>query len=163
MKAQTKDSKHENPVSEATGNAMKNYEQAVRTSLKLQEEASKWWTSMFNQASVSQEWQKRMGEITGMANQFMPIAQRRMEDMMGLIEKSNRTSAEVFKKAIDAAQSPAAPDSQAKWMDVWASSMGAVRTNTEALSEMSSKTIDSWIGFIRKNSEMAETRAAKAI
>ena len=161
MKAQTsKETK--NPVSGAADHAMKNYEQAVRTSLKLQEEASKWWTSMFNQASFTQEWQKRMSEFTGMANHLMPLAQRRMEDVMGLMEKNSRTSAELLKKAVDAAQTPVLADSQTKWMDVWTSSMGAVRSNTEAMTEISSKAIDSWINFVRKNSEQTEPRIARA-
>lgn len=152
----------ENPVTGAADTAMKNYEQALRTSLRFQEEATKWWTSVFNQGNYGQEWQKRMTDLTGMANHLMPLAQKRMEDVMGLMEKNSRTSAELFKKAVDAAQTPVLSESQAKWMEVWTSSMGAVRSNTEAVSQISSKAIDSWIDFIRKNTEVAEARVAKA-
>ncbi len=152
----------DNPVSGAADTAMKNYEQAIRTGLRLQEEASKWWTSMFNQGNYTQDWQKRMTDLTGMANHLMPLAQKRMEDVMGLMEKNSRTSAELFKKAVDAAQTPVLSESQAKWMEVWTSSMGAVRSNTEAFSQISSKAIDSWIDFIRKNTEATEARVAKA-
>ncbi len=152
----------ENPVKGAADTAMKNYEQAIRTGLRLQEEASKWWTSVFNQGGYSQEWQKRMSDFTGMANHLMPMAQKRMEDVMGLMEKNSRTSAELFKKAVDAAQTPVLAESQAKWMEVWTSSMGAVRSNTEALSQISGKVIDSWIDFVRKNTEVPEARVTKA-
>jgi len=39
--------------------------------------------------------------------------------------------------------------------------MGAVRANAEAVSELSSKAIDSWIDFVRKNTEVMEAKAAK--
>ena len=150
------------PVSEMADSAMKNYEQAVRTGLKLQEEAGKWWTSVFNQASLTEDWQKRFTQMSGMANSLVPLAQRRMEEVMNLMEKNSRTGAELMKKAVDAAQTPVMAESQAKWVDFWTSSMGAVRSNAEAVSQISSKSIDAWIDFVRKNSDVIETRIPKA-
>jgi hypothetical protein len=150
------------PMSEMADTAMKNYEQAIRTSLKLQEEAGRWWSSMLNQTAMAQDWQKRVSNVTGMANSLMPIAQKRMEEVMSLMEKNSRTGAELMKKAVDAAQTPAIAESQAKWMEFWTSSMGAVRSNAEAVTQISSKAIDSWIDFIRKNAEVAEVRVPKA-
>jgi hypothetical protein len=149
------------PVSEIADNALRNYEQAVRTGLKLQEEAGKWWSSMFNQASFAEDWQKRLNQMTGMANSLVPLAQRRMEEVMTLMEQNSRTGAELVKKAVDAAQTPVMAESQAKWMEFWTSSMGAVRSNAEAVSQISSKTIDSWIDFVRKNSDFVESRISK--
>jgi hypothetical protein len=149
------------PISEMADTAMKNYEQAVRTSLKLQEEAGRWWSSMLNQANVTQDWQKRLSDMTGMANNIMPLAQRRMEDVMTLMEKNSRTGAELMKKAVDAAQAPAIAESQAKWMEFWTSSMGAIRSNAEAFSQLSAKAIDSWIDFVQKNSEVTQVRVPK--
>lgn len=149
------------PASEAADNAMRNYEHAVRTGLKFQEEAGRWWSSMLNPTSGAQDWQKRMTNLTGMANSLMPMAQHRMEEMLSLIEQNNRTGTELMKKAVDAAQTPVLAESQAKWMEFWTSSLGAVRSNTEAMSEISSKTIDSWIEFVRKNTDITEVRVPK--
>jgi hypothetical protein len=66
-----------------------------------------------------------------------------------------------MKKAVDAAQTPVPAECQAKWMDFWATSLGTVRSNTEAVSQMSSRAIDSWIEFVRKNSEITEVRTPK--
>ncbi len=150
------------PMTEMADKALKNYEQALRTGLKMQEEAGKWWSSMFNQATVAQDWQKRLNNMTGMASSLIPLAQRRMEDVITLMEKNSKTGAELVKKAVDAAQTPVIAESQAKWMEFWTSSMGAVRSNTEAVSELSGKVIDSWIEFVRKNTEITEVRVPKA-
>ncbi|HWX20271.1 MAG TPA: hypothetical protein VN578_10255 [Candidatus Binatia bacterium] len=149
------------PLADMADTAMKNYEQAVRTSLKFQEEAGKWWSSMLNQATFAQDMQKRFNNVTGMANTLMPLAQRRMEEVMSLVEKNGRTSAELMKKAVDAAQTPVIAESQAKWTEFWTSSMGAARSNAEALAQISTRTFDSWIDFIQKNTEVTEIRVPK--
>lgn len=150
------------PVSEMADTARKNYEHAVRTGLKFQEEAGRLWGSMLNQTNMAEDWQKRISSMTGMANSLVPIAQRRMEDMLALMEKNSRTGAELMKKAVDAVQTPVLSESQAKWMDFWTSSMGAVRSNAQAFTDISNKAIDSWIEFVRKNGEVSEPRTAKA-
>ena len=149
------------PVTEMADKAMKNYEQALRTGLKFQEEAGKWWSTMFNQATFAQDWQKRVTDMTGVASSFMPLAQRRMEEVISLMEKNSKTGSELMKKAVEAAQAPAVAESQAKWLDFWSSSLGAVRSNTEAVSQISSKAIDSWIEFVRKNTEVTDVRVPK--
>jgi hypothetical protein len=148
------------PLSELADAALKNYEQALRTSLKLQEEAGKWWSSMLHQTTLAEDWQKRVSSMSGLTSSLLPVAQRRLEDMMSLVEKNSHTSAELLKKAVDAAQTPALAESQAKWMDFWTCSMGAARSNAEAVSQISSKAIDSWIDFVRKTSDAAEVHPA---
>jgi len=151
----------EKSVSEMTDTAMKNYEQAVRTTLKLQEEAARCWSSMLNQTTLVQDWQKRLDDFNGMANKFVPLAQQRMEEVISLMEKNSRTGAELMKKAVDAAQTPVISESQAKWMEFWTSSMGAMRTNTEAFAEIGTKAVDSWIDFVRRNTDLNQVRGTK--
>jgi hypothetical protein len=149
------------PVSEMADTTMKNYEHALRTSLKFQEETGRLWSSMLNQASLGQDWQNRLSSMAGMANRLVPMAQHRMQDMLHLMEKNGRTGAELMKKAVEAAQTPVLAESQAKWLEFWASSLGAVRSSTEAVTEISNRAIDSWIEFLRENGEVSEPRAGK--
>jgi hypothetical protein len=152
----------EKPMSDITDTAMKNYEQAIRTTLKFQEEAARCWTSLLNQGALVHDWQKRVDNYTGMANKLVPLTQQRLEEVIGLMEKNSRTGAELMKKAVDAAQTPDVSESQAKWMEFWTSSMGAVRSSTEAFAEIGTKAVDSWIDFVRKNTELNEFRAPKS-
>jgi hypothetical protein len=158
----TKENGKSNPVSEVADTVLKNYEQAVRTGLKLQEEAGRWWSSMLNHTACAPDLQKRFTSMTGVANSLLPLAQKRTEEVMALVEKNSRTGTELFKKAVDAAQTPVIADSQAKWMDFFTASIGAARDNTEALTQMGSKAVDSWIDFVQKNTEVTEIRVPKA-
>ena len=88
MKDKAKESTNQKtkPLSEAADKAMKNYEQAVRTGLKLQEEAAHLWTNLLNQSASPQDWQKRVSSASTVANGVLPAAQKRMEEVLGLVE-----------------------------------------------------------------------------
>ncbi len=148
-------------TAEMTNQAMKNYEQALRTGLKMQEEAVKWWSGMITHATTAQDWQNKLNNVASLANEVMPMAQKGMEEVLDLFEKNSRTGNELMKKAVEAAQAPVIADSQSKWMDVFTSSLGAMRSNAEAFTQMSTKAIDSWINFVRQNTEVTEIRVPK--
>jgi hypothetical protein len=152
----------EKQMSDIADKALKGYEQAMRTGVKLQEEATHWWTNILNQAASPHDWQQRVNNVGAIANGIMPAAQRRMEEILQLMEKNSRTGADLVKKAVDAAQTPVIAESQAKWMDFWTASMSAARSNAEAFTEINSKAIDSWINYVRKNTEVTEIRVPKS-
>ncbi len=150
------------PLTEMADAALKNYEQALRTGLKLQEEAVRCWTNVFNQTASPQDWQRRITNITALTSEMMPMTQRRMEEMLDLVEQNSRVGAELMKKAVDAVQSPVPAESQAKWMDFATYSLGAARSTAEAVTQISTRAIDSWIDFVRKNTAVTEIRVPKA-
>ena len=136
---------------------MRNYEQALRTSVKLQEEAGRWWTTMLNQTASAQDWQKRMTNITSMANGVMPVAQRRMEEVMELMEKNSRTGADLVKKAVEAARPPRSQNASPNGL-MFGPPPWTWLERLEALTQINSRVIDSWIDFARKNTEVTEVR-----
>ena len=140
----------------------KNCEQGLRTSLKLQEEAGRWWSSVYNPASCAQQWQEQFNSVVRVANNVLPLAQKPMNDLVNLAEKNSRTGADLMKKAIEAAQTPTLSESQSKWTEFWSASLGTVRCNTEALSQIGAKAVDSWASFVRENVVETELRGGKA-
>lgn len=158
---ETKTDKEKVPVFDLADQAMKNCEQAVRTGLKLQQEAGQWWVGLFNQCASAQDWQKRFTNVASVANGVMPAVQKRMEEVLDLMETNSQTGAELMKKAVDATQTPVVAESQTKWMEFWTSSLGAVRSNAEALTQINTRAIDSWIDFVRQNTEVTQIRMPK--
>jgi hypothetical protein len=148
-------------ISEMSDAMRKNCEQALKTSLKLQEEAGRWWGSVFNPAACAQNWQEQLNTATRTANTILPLAQKPVSELIDLVEQNSRTSADLMKKALGAAQTPALAESQAKWAEFWTSSLQAARANTETLSQIGAKAIDSWSGFIRTNADAAESRSSR--
>jgi len=149
------------PVREMADTARKNYEQAVRTGQRFQDEATQWWTRVLGQTVTAADWQQQYARFATFTSNVMPIAQRRLDETMELMEKNSRTAAELMRKAIDALQTSSFPESQTKWMEVWSTSMKAMQSNVEALTEISTRTLDSWIDLVRKNTEVTQLRVPK--
>ena len=168
MKEDTKDTgkeqwqEQQKAFSDIAEKVMKNYEQAFRTGLKLQEEAVKCCTGLADPVEAAQEWQKGIANAAKVTSTLLPNAQKRLEEALDLAEKNSKTSTELLRKAVDAAQTPVAAESQSKWVEVATSSLGALRSNVEALTQINGKVIDSWIEFVKKSSQVIQTPAAKA-
>jgi hypothetical protein len=147
---------------EMADKARRNYEQAIRTGQRLQEEAGQWWTRLLSQTATATDWQRGFSKFTSLAGNAMPIAQRCLEGTMDVMEKSGRASADLMKRAVDAAQTASPAECQTKWMEFWTASMRATQSNVEAVTQLSTKTIDSWIDFVRKNSDAGEVHIPRA-
>ena len=139
--------KTKNPASELFDQGLKNYEQALRTGLKVQEEAGKCWTKLLNQAASPQDLQK---QITSLANDVIPATQKSMEGCLELLEQNSRASVELVKKGMEAAQTTNYPDTQAKVVEFCESSLKSLKANAQAIVDINAKAIDSWMAFVKK-------------
>jgi hypothetical protein len=162
MKDKAKESTYQKtkPLSEAADKAMKNYEQAVRTGLKVQEEATHLWTNLLNQGASPQDWQKRFSGATTVANGILPAAQKRLEEVVHLVEQNTKASTDLFKKAADVCQTTTLPECQSKWLELCTASVDLARSNFEAVTQINSRAVDSWIDYVRKSADVTEVKTA---
>ncbi len=163
MKEKSEETRREkaNPFQEMAEQAVKNCEQGLRNGLKLQEEASKWWSNVAGQTGSAQDWQKRFTHATSVATNFTNASQKRAEELLDLTEKNAKVGVDLAKKAADAMQAPSFAESQSKWMDFWTSSLGAVRSSSESMVQIGGRALDAWIDFVQKNSEATQIRVPK--
>lgn len=146
-----------NPASEMLDQGLKNYEQALRTGLKLQEEAGKCWTKLLNQAASPQDLQKQMAS---MVNDMIPATQKSMEGYLGLIEQNTRASVDLVKKGLEAAQATNYAEAQHKVTNFCESTLNALKANSQAIFDINAKAVDSWVAFVKKAT--AENHEPKA-
>ena len=152
--------KTKNPASEMLDQGLKNYEQALRTGLKVQEEAGKCLTKLFTQATSPQDLQK---QISSIANEVIPAAQKSMENCIELIEQNSRASVELVKQGLEAAQATTYADAQSKVTELCESSLKTLKANAQAILDVNSKALDAWTGFVKKAAaQVPEMKAAKA-
>jgi hypothetical protein len=145
------------PVSEVFDQAMKNYEQALRTGLKFQEDTGKCLVNLFNQGGSPQDAYKQF------TSEVIPAAQKRFSECVELLEQNSRTGFDVLKKGVEATQTASIAETQTKWVDVCEQSLKSLRTNAQAVADINAKAIDSWIEFVKKASaEVTESKSAKA-
>ena len=148
-------------VAEMTEAFRKNCDQALRTGMKLQEEAGRWWHSAFNPAGCVEYWQEQLNAVTRTANNLLPLTQKPVSELIDLAEENGKLSADLMKAAMEASQSAGPADSQAKWTEFWTATLGVAQKNTEAISGINSRMIHSWSAFIRKTADSAEARDSK--
>lgn len=146
------------PVTDLYDQAIKSYEQALKTGVKMQEESAKYFSTLVNQTTSPQDWQKRMKSVT---DEFIPQTQKTVEDSVKLIEQTTRTSIELLKKAVATGQPATMQDAQAKFLGLWEASLNAMRDTAVSVTQANNKAIESWVSYARKNSEPA-TAGAKA-
>jgi hypothetical protein len=141
-----------NPANELFEQAMKNYEQALKTGLKLQEETAAVWTKLFNQGGVAEDWQK---QAKALSDELVPKTQKALNDNLKLIEQSGKTSVELLKKAVTATQATSIQEAQSNFLGLWESSIQAMRETAEAVSQANNRALDSWVQFARKTTTPA--------
>ena len=148
------------PASEMFDQALKNYEQALRTGLKLQEEAGKCFTKLLNQAASPQDLQK---QVTSTANDCIPATQKAMEGYLELLEQNSRASVDLLKKGLEAAQSTTFADTQSKVVEFCEASLKSLKSNAQAIVDINTKAIDAWVNIVKKaTAEVVEPKAEKA-
>lgn len=138
------------PVAELFEQAMKNYEQALKTGLKVQEESARWCVGLLSQAATPQEWQKKMKAI---ADDVLPQTQKSVEESLKLIEKNSRATIDLLKKAAAVAQSGTPQEAQSKFLGLWEASFNAVRDTAQTVTQANTRALEAWLDFVRKSAE----------
>jgi hypothetical protein len=154
QRTESKGTQRQKDMSDMADEAMKNYDQVVKTTLRVQEEASRYWTSLLSRSASAQDWQRPVSAFTAIANGVLPQAQRRMQEVLELAENNTKAGVELMKKAVEVMQTPGMAERQAGWMDLWATSLGAARSNAEAVMQIGSRAVNSWVNFVQKSSDV---------
>lgn len=139
--------------------AMKNYEQTLRTGVKLQEDTAKWWTNFFHQATQTQELQRQMSSIV---SQSIPTAQRSMEESLKLIDQASKATLNLLKKTMNGSCTSAASDVQSDVQQLWQSSLNVIQSNLQSINESQTKAMESWTELMRKGATSAASTASAA-
>ena len=131
-------------LAQLTQTALKNYEHAVRTGLKMQEEAGQCWSSILDgRTCLNQGWSAQL------AKRLAPFAEQRAQDMMEWVQRSGRTSTDLMRKAVEAAETADAGRRQAQWLELWSASISAVRNQAEATTALGSRSFEAWMELVQ--------------
>lgn len=156
---QEKSSAHQNQTN-AAGNelfdqAIKSYEHALRTGVRLQEDAARWWTNLFHQTAWTQDWHRH---VSSAMSQAIPTAQKNMEESIRLMDQSSKTSLNFFKRAADAPRTGTASEMQSQVQEMWQSSLNVLQSNMQAISESQARLMETWTDFVGKGAASASAK-----
>jgi hypothetical protein len=136
--------------------ASKAFGDAIKTGVKFQEDATRWWSDALEKAGPLGEWQKRT-LLT--VNQAIPVAQKNTEELMRNFEANYKKGLDLLKKAFS--QNGNGGDYQAKIREVWQDSLELVREGTQSVANSNVKMMQLLADLLKQNAECV-TNAAKA-
>jgi BMFP domain-containing protein YqiC len=144
-------------MSELVEQAVGCFDAALKTGVKLQEDATKWWSDMLNEAGSIQEWQKK---LTSCMTDAIPTAQKNAEECLHMIDQNTRSSMDLLKKAFDACQSESIADAQGKMQELWSASLSALRQNAQTIVQTNARVMESWVAFCKAGPDGRRAPAA---
>ena len=150
--------KTKTPGADLYDQAVRNYEQALKTGLRLQEECGKWWTNVLNQTTRPQAWEKN---VASALNEAFPAARKNIEETLRLVEENSHASLDLLKKATETAQSSSVAEGQARVQKLWQTSLDLLQHNAQAMTQANARLVETWTQFARKSTNGAPAAAAK--
>ena len=124
---------------------------ALKSSVKIQEEVGKWWSDTLEQAGPVTDWQKKSRALV---TEAIPAAQKNAEEWLKLVEQNYKRSITLLKKAFETNADPA--EVRAKTQQLWEESMELIRDNAQAMADANKKMLELWAGMLKKNVECAK-------
>jgi hypothetical protein len=134
-------SKGEASAGEYFENALKSFEEAVQCALRLQNDSTKFWTSLAEKGTLPSEWQEKAREY---AKQAIPATQENVEELLRLIEGNSRASLDFLQKAVEASDSRTIEEAQSRTRELWESSLQSLRANAQAVVQANAKAMSYW-------------------
>ncbi len=135
-------------VSDWFHKATETLDAAMKSQVKFQEETMQWWAEMAGGSNSIQDWQKRAQTL---AMEAIPTAQKSAEEYMRAVDQTYRTGLELLRKSFEGGEFHSLDDLQSRVPSLWETTLGALRTNTQAFIQANTKAIESWAELVRKS------------
>ena len=133
--------------------ATRNYEQWLKSGLKLQQESAKWVTSALGE-NVTADVQEKM---KSWVEDAIPQTQKNMELWLKLVEQQTGAALDLMKKGASMSQPSTLQEAQKGMFTLWEASLGAMCETTQTLTQVGSKTMESWMDFGRRAGETSRS------
>ncbi len=131
--------------------AIETFETAVKTGVKVQEEATKCCTDMVSEWGTPQQWQEK-------AQQFMveliPAAQQNVDQAVASMNDNAKTSMELLKKSMETFQGESFDDMQGKTRELYEAMLEAMRKNAQTMVQTNTRILESFSELAKKGTKV---------
>jgi hypothetical protein len=127
--------------------ALRNYENALKSGIELQEESVNLWKTLLTQLGSPEEFQAK---LESMQSEAFPAARKRMEEFVELFNRSSNQTLELFEKSMSVYQAKSVTDAQRRLQDLMESSLSTLRGNVQTALNTNAKIISSWKDILER-------------
>jgi len=121
--------------------AMRSYENALKSGIQLQEESVNLWKDLLTKLGSPEEFQAKFESMTADA---FPKARERMEDFVETFNRTSKQTIDLFEKTLSVYQATSVTDAQRRVQDLIESSLAALRVNVHSALNTNAKITASW-------------------
>ena len=134
-------------INEFFHEAMRCYEQALKSGIQLQEESVNLWKDLLSKLGSSEEFQAKLESMTKDA---FPKARERMEEFVETFNRTSKQTIDLFEKTLSVYQATSVPEAQRRVHDLIESSLATLRTNVHSALNTNAKIIADWKELVER-------------
>jgi len=128
-------------INEIFHEAMRSYEQALKSGIKLQEESVNLWKDLLSKLGSPEEFQAKLKSLSA---DVFPNARKRMEEFIETFNTTSNQAMDLFEKTLGVYQATSVTDAQRRMQDVIESSLATLRVNVHTALNTNAKIVASW-------------------
>ena len=137
--------------------AIRAWESAVESGVKMQEEYTKWLRQSCCQSGAIKDW---YGKTQSAVGETVAKVQENIDEAVQLVNQQAESSIRLVQKALEARQNESGADAQTRLTEWWDAALEAARTNTQAVLAANSRMLATWSDMAQKfNGDAADTMA----
>ena len=127
--------------------ALKFYEDALKSGIELQEESLKTWKDLLNQVGSPEDLKKKLEALT---KDVFPKNSARIEDISKVFQENAKQCTDLFSKTVGVYQSSSLNEGQDRIQDLMESSLTAMRSNVHSVVDTNSQVMKIWNNLLNK-------------
>ena len=127
--------------------AVDNFDNALKTGVKLQEDSLKWWSELATDSTDRSDWQKRAQSVF---EEVIPTARKNAEESLKTFDQISKGSLEFLKTAFNSTPADTGPELQQRIQKLWEETLTALRKNTEAVLDTHARAMNQWTTTFQK-------------
>jgi predicted RNase H-like HicB family nuclease len=127
--------------------AIKFYEEALKSGIQLQEESLTLWKNLLKQLGTPEELREKLESLSGGA---FPEAKEKIEEIMKAFQENSKQGMELCTKALSVYQSPNWMEGQARFQDLMETSLTTMRNNVHTVLDTNAKLMESWNELVER-------------
>lgn len=147
MTTKTREKPAAETTQEAVQDALKFFEDALKSGIQLQEESVKLWKDVLEQAGSPEELKKKLESLT---KESLPLNKERLDNITKVFQDSAKQCTDLFSKTVGLYQVSSPAEGQERLQDLVESSLSALRSNVHSVVDMNSQITKSWDDLLNK-------------
>ena len=129
---------------------------AMQAGARLQGEAIRWWSGIFQGARALPGKQR---PTQNLMTEIIPGAQKNVDQYRMLFDHSYHRSLDLLRRALEASQCQSYGEAQRRMLDLWQASIGNLQSSAQELTQINTRVMQTWSEAAERNAPVATETA----